>query len=409
MEENNLLNATFFVANRERLGTLFTGTAPIILTAHGIMQHAGDSTYPFKQDSNFWYLTGIEEPDVILVIDKGKEFLIVPEREATRRAFDGAVDKSKLSALSGISEILDENEGWKRLAARLKKVKTVATLAAPPAYIDTFGFYTNPARSVLINRLRDNNPNLELLDLRQHLAMMRMVKQPSEIAAIQQAIDITGETIKDIRRKRETYAFEYEIEAALSFGFRKRGAKGHAFSPIVAAGSNASVIHYTNNNAPIKQRDLLLLDVGADVSNYAADITRTIARFEPTKRQRKIYEAVREVQDYAYELLRPGISIRAYEKNIEHFMGEKLRSLGLIKVVEHEFIRHYYPHATSHFLGLDVHDAGDYDRMLEPGVVLTVEPGIYIPEEGIGVRIEDDVLITESGIDILTKKITRDL
>ncbi len=357
MEENNFFTAAFFVANRERLCTLFTGTAPIILTAHGIMQHAGDSTYPFKQDSNFWYLTGIEEPDVVLVIDKGKEFLIVPEREATRRAFDGAIDKRKLSAISGISEILDENEGWKRLSARLKKVKTVATLAAPPAYIDTFGFYTNPARSVLINRLRDNNPNIELLDLRQHLSMMRMVKQSQEIAAIQRAIDITGETIKDVRRKRDSFAFEYEIEASLSFGFRKRGARGHAFSPIVATGSNASIIHYTDNNAAINQRDLLLLDVGAEVHNYAADITRTIARHEPTKRQRKVYDAVREVQDYAYDLLHPGISIRAYEKNIEQFMGEKLRSLGLIKVVEHEFIRHYYPHATSHFLGLGVHEA----------------------------------------------------
>ncbi len=409
MEENNNFNAAFFAANRERLRSLFTGTAPIVLTANGILQHAGDSTYAFKQDSNFWYLTGIDEPDIILVIDKAKEYFIVPEREATRRAFDGAIDHSLISSISGVPEVLDEAAGWKRLTTRLKKVKTLATLAPPPAYVDTFGFYTNPARSTLINRLRDINPELELLDLRQHLAMMRMVKQAPEIAALQQAIDITGEAIKDFRKRRDSYSFEYEVEAALSFGFRKRGAKGHAFTPIVAAGSNASVIHYTNNNSAIKPKDLLLLDVGAEVSNYAADVSRTIARAEPTKRQRKLYEAVREVQDYAFELLRPGISIRAYEKNIEHFMGEKLRALGLIKVVEHEFIRHYYPHATSHFLGLDVHDAGDYDRMLEPGVVLTVEPGIYIPEEGIGIRIEDDVLITEDGIDILTKKISREL
>ena len=407
MEDN--FTAEFFSANRERLRSLFTGTAPIVLTANGILQHAGDSTYPFKQDSNFWYLTGINEPDVVLVLDKGKEYLIVPERESVRKAFDGDVSKVALSEVSGIADVLDGTAGWKRLQSRVKKVKTLATIAAPPAYVDVFGFYTNPARASLITKLREINPEAELLDLRQHLSVMRTVKQPPEIIALRHAIAVTGETIKDIRRKRDTFGYEYEIEAALSYGFRKRGSSGHAFTPIVAAGANASTIHYTSNNAKINDKDLILLDVGAESNSYAADVSRTFAYSEPSKRQRTVYEAVREVQDYAFNLLRPGISIKSYEKSVEHFMGEKLRALGLIKVVEKEFIRHYYPHATSHFLGLDVHDAGDYDRLLEPGVVLTVEPGIYIPEEGLGIRIEDDVLITEDGIEILTEKISRDL
>ena len=159
----------------------------------------------------------------------------------------------------------------------------------------------------------------------------------------------------------------------------------------------------------IPKKALVLLDVGAESSQYAADISRTYAIGEPTKRQQQIHEAVIEVQDYAFGLLKPGVMLAEYEKQVTHFMGEKLRSLGLIKNVEDDEIRKYFPHATSHFLGYDVHDVGDYSRPLEPGVVMTVEPGIYIPEEGIGVRIEDDVLITTTGIEILTEQLPRDL
>lgn len=405
----DLFEAEFFIGNRRRLKTLFQGKAPIVLTANGLLQHAGDSTYPFKQDSNFWYLTGVNEPDVVLVMDKNKEYLIVPSREGVRKAFDGDIDIIKLASVSGIAEVVDEATGWKRLQSRLKKVKSLATVSAPPVYAEVFGFYTNPARTTLINKLRDINPGAEMLDLRQHLAVMRMTKQPPELAAIKSAIKITGDTIKEVHHKIAKFGNEYEIEASLTYGFRRRGSSGHAFTPIVAAGANASVIHYIDNNSEILLKDLVLLDVGAEVSNYAADISRTFSRVEPTKRQRAVYEVVRDVQDYAFGLLGPGVLMREYEQKVEYYMGEKLRELGLIKVIEKEKVRQYYPHSVSHFLGLDVHDAGDYERPLEPGTVLTVEPGIYIPEEGLGVRIEDDVLVTESGITILTEKINRDL
>src|SRR5207249_1904686 len=151
------------------------------------------------------------------------------------------------------------------------------------------------------------------------------------------------------------------------------------------------------------------VDIGAEVEHYASDITRTHSIGTPSRRQRAVHEAVLEVQKYGFSLLRPGVLMREYEESIEHFMGEKLRELGLIKTITHENVRTFYPHATSHFLGLNVHDIGDYDRPLEPGVVLTVEPGIYIAEEGIGIRIEDDVLITETGIKVLSDKLSRDL
>ncbi|HSW98504.1 MAG TPA: Xaa-Pro aminopeptidase [Candidatus Saccharimonadales bacterium] len=403
----------FFAANRERLRQLFTGTAPIVLTAFGAQQRSADEAYPFKQDGSFWYLTGVDEPDVILVMDKGREYLIVPKREAVIETFDGAIDTEDLARRSGIKDVLTEKEGWKQLEARLKKVRHVATLAAPQAYLDFYGMYTNPARRRLIARIKEINPHADLLDLRQHLSRMRMVKQPLEIQALQRAIDITAESIKEVTRpvRLAKYAYEYELEADITRGFRRRGAEGHGFSPIVAGGARACTLHNVANNAALASDELVILDIGASYNHYVADISRTISlNGRPSRRQQQVHEAVQQAQDYAYSLLKPGVLLREYEKQIEAFVGEKLRELGLIKSITQEAVRaQYFPHATSHFLGLDAHDAGDYDEPLKPGTVITVEPGIYIRAEAIGVRIEDDVLITEDGCEVLTRKLPREL
>jgi Xaa-Pro aminopeptidase len=402
-----MFGSDFFAANRERLCQLFTGTAPIVITANGLMQRGSDEAYQFHQDSNFWYLTGISHPDIVLVLDKGKEYLIVPGRSDSREAFDGAIDSAELTRQSGISTILGEKEGWKQLENRMKRVKHLATLAPPPGYVDAWGIYTNPARARLVKRCKEANPHLELLDLRTHLARMRMIKLPQEVDALQQAIDITAATLKDVARKRQLakYAHEYEIEADITQGFRKRGARGHAFTPIVAAGANACTLHHVENNGRLAKNDFVVLDVGAEVIHYSADITRTVCLGEPTRRQQAVFDAVAASQEYAYSLLKPGVQLRAYEKQMVEFIGEKLRELGLIKTIKEEQVRQYFPHATSHHLGLDTHDAGDYDRALDVGAVITVEPGIYIPEEGIGVRLEDDIIITTDGVQVLSAQL----
>ena len=404
-------NSDFFAGNRQRLRELFTGTAPIVVTANGLLQRGGDSSFPFAQDANFWYLTGIDEPDLILVMDRDKEYLIVPTRSQSRQAFDGVLDEKTLTKVSGIKLVYDESAGWEQLRNRLKKVKHVATIAAPAPYIDAYGLYTNPSRSSLVHRLKAEKNELELLDLGPHISRLRMIKQEPEIGAIQQAIDITVSSLKASfsKAKLSRYAHEYEIEAEVAKGFRSRGAEGHAFAPIVASGQRACTLHYVENSGKLSADELLVADVGAEVDHYAADITRTIALGKPSARQLAVHSAVLEVQEYAFGQLKPGVLLRDYEQKIEHFMGEKLRELNLIKTIEHDAIRKYYPHATSHFLGLNVHDVGDYDRPLEPGVVLTVEPGIYIAEESIGIRIEDDVLVTEKGIEILSRKLSREL
>ncbi len=401
----------FFAGNRQRLRALFTGTAPIVVAGNGLLQRGSDSAYSFAQDANFWYLTGIDEPDLLLVLDRDKEYLIVPGRSASREAFDGAVEHEPLIRRSGIQTIYDDKAGWDMLSGRLKKVKHAATLAVPPAYADHFGLYTNPARGALVARLKDCKPELELLDLNSHLTRLRMVKQPVELAAIQSAIDITIRSIKDATRpaRLRGYSFEYELEAQLTMGFRKRGAAGHAFEPIVASGERACTLHNVANNGVLAADELLLMDIGAEVEHYAADISRTISLSVPTRRQQAVHAAVLDVQQFGFGLLRPGVLLKDYEQQIEHYMGEKLRELGLIKTITHEDVRAYYPHATSHFLGLNVHDVGEYSRPLEVGMVLTVEPGIYIPREAIGVRIEDDVMITPRGITILSDGLSREL
>jgi Xaa-Pro aminopeptidase len=404
-------NSEFFIGNRQRLRDLFTGTAPIVLTANGLLQRGGDVIYGFSQDASFWYLTGINEPDITLVMDRDKEYLIVPERSVQREAFDGKTPGEELSRVSGIQTIYDHETGWKQLGVRLKKVKHVATLANAPAYIETYSLYTNPARAAITTRLKSYNAALELLDLSPHLIRMRMIKQAPEIAAIQAAIDITIASFKDATRptRLQKYTYEYELEAAITQGFRARGALGHSFEPIVAGGERAVTIHNLANNGALAADELIVIDIGAEVEHYAADISRTIGLGTVSRRQRAVHEAVQEVQRQAFDLLKPGVMMRDYEQQIEQLMGEKLRELGLIKTIAHDAVRHYYPHATSHFLGLNVHDIGDYERPLEPGIVMTVEPGIYIPEEGIGVRIEDDILITPKGNKILSDKLSREL
>lgn len=401
----------FFAANRLRLRELFTGTAPIIVTANGLLQRGGDSTFGFEQDASFWYLTGIDEPDILLIMDRDKEYLIVPGRSAVREAFDGSVADEDLERVSGISTIYDEKAGWEQLQGRLRKVKHIATLAASPGYVEQFGMYTNPARARLVERLKAEKTDIELLDLSPHLSRMRMIKQPAELAAIQQAIDITAASIKESLKptKLAKYAYEYEVEAELIRGYRRRGASGHSFDPIVASGAHACTLHNVANNGTLASDELLLVDTGAQFQHYAADITRTVSHGQPSRRQQAVYAAVLETQEFAMNLLAPGVLLREYEEHVEHFMGEKLRELGLIKTINHDDVRKYYPHSTSHFLGLNVHDTGDYDRPLEAGIVITVEPGIYIPEEGIGIRIEDDILITDKHVKVLSGKLSRDL
>ena len=232
------------------------------------------------------------------------------------------------------------------------------------------------------------------------------------MTALKQAINITVDTLQTALqpKRRSSYKFEYELEAEISYGFRRRGAMGHAFDPMIGAGRNAATIHSLANASPVAPQDLVVVDVGAEVEHYDADITRTISiNRRPNARQQAVYQAVLAVHKFALSLQKPGALIRDNERAVEEFLGRQLLELGLITTPTRNNIRRYFPHATSHFLGIDPHDAGDYNQPLVPGVVLTVEPGIYIPEENLGARIEDDILITNQGFDNLSGRLSYDL
>ncbi len=399
-----LFSAEFFASNRQRLQDEL-GSNLIVLSANGLLQRSSDTTFPFRQDSNFWYLTGISEPDYVLVINGSSTFLIEPKRWEHRDQWDGVVDKKALTAASGIGEIEEHHAGWTRLDLLIRKYKKVHTFTPAEAYVEHFGFYTNPARAHLLDQLKKHR-KLELVDIRKNLARLRQNKQKPEIQAIQRAIDITAASLALVQKKITKYKNECEVNADLTREFIRRGADGHAYSPIIGAGRNAAIIHYVDNNQPIQPGDLLLLDVGAEFAGYSADITRTLATGPLTKRQKDVYAAVKRVQTKAFELLKPGVDMKEYEAKADQIMAVELKKLGLIEdITDKKKLKKYYPHLISHFLGLDTHDAADYTQPLAAGMILTVEPGIYIPEENIGIRIEDNVLVTENGIKILSEKI----
>jgi Xaa-Pro aminopeptidase len=402
-------SADFFASNRRKLRQAVGGEAPIVVTTNGVMQRSGDEPYKFRQDSGFYYLTGIDTPDLVLVMTTHETYLIAPTLTFEREAFDGAHDTAAFAARSGIDTLYNEKEGWAKLKTALQKHNAVATPAALPEHMKRHGLYANPARRRLISKLKRTVPQLAVQDIRPQLAELRSYKQPAELLALRRAIDITIETIEEIRKPAflRSIHHEYNLEAAISYGFRNRGSAGHAFSPIVAAGKNAATIHHMSNNDPVTEGDMIIVDIGAEFEHYAADISRTLCSRPLEGRKKQVYEAVLAVQNFALSQLKHGCVPLDYEKAVEAYMGEQLRALKLVQEPTHEAIRRYFPHATSHFLGLDTHDAGDYRKPYEAGMVITCEPGIYIPEEGIGVRIEDDVLITANGYELLTSACPR--
>lgn len=406
-----IFTADFFTANRRRLQTLVGEDACIIIPAAGQLQKTADEAYTFRQDSNFWYLTGINEPDALLVIQGIQEFLILPERDEVYEIFNGKSSAALLKAQSGIQECLTAKTGNKKLRNLIKSIASVHTTLPPDEYIEHFGFYANPARAALKKKLLAIDSSLKFIDIRSELATLREIKQPEELAAIQAAINVTASAIKMVRRdiQKGTYQYENEVEADITHVFAKSDSRGgHAFAPIVASGERGCILHNVSNDGLIEKGQTVIIDIGAHHSYYASDITRTItAGGKPSARQQAIYAAVLETQAYAISLLKPGILLHEYEKEVAVCIGEKLVELGIIKRATPKSIRKYFPHSTSHFLGLDTHDVGHYDKPLRPGMVLTVEPGIYVPDEAIGVRIEDDVLITPEGCKVLSEAIPK--
>jgi Xaa-Pro aminopeptidase len=329
----------------------------------------GDVHYLFRQDSDFLYITGLSVPGLRLTSLDGEIILWrEPITEMDQIWWHEKLEDGELTDLSWIRDI---------------------------RHIDEYDEYI---ANINFNERFDHKP---------HIEDIRMKKDPSEIDKLREAIRVTKIAFAEVERWLIPWMYEYEIEAIIAWVFR-RYHMTEGYPTIVASGPNACILHYTRHTRQIERGDLVLIDAGAEYMGYTADMTRTIIVWDMSLRQRVVIESVERVKEYAESILRPGLGLVEYESFVRANMTRELENLGLIDPSfsqdEKNFLsRKYYPHRTSHFLWLDVHDVGSRDTILEPNMVITVEPGIYIRDEGIGVRIEDDILVTESGRKNLSK------
>ena len=390
------MTSEFYARNRVLLAKSLQG-AVYVLTGYTAMQLTHDQAGPFVQEANFWYLTGIEQPDWLVIVDgsTGEEWLVKPQIDEMHEVFDGSLGAARATEISGIKKVVAHDEGVALLRKLAKKHSIVYTVENSP-YSDRFNFSLNPAISANKKMLERTFPSV--VDCQKELAKLRAIKQPEEIKAIQKAINLTIDAFGRVKQTLGSAKYEYDIEAEFTYHFKRNGGANHAYDPIIATGKNACTLHYINNKSKLLARQFVLMDVGARVDGYAADITRTYIKGEPTKRQKEVHQAVEAAHHGIISLLEPELPVEEYMRGVDTRMKKALKDLGLLKDEnDTETYRNYFPHAVSHGLGVDVHDSLGGARFFEAGMVLTVEPGIYIPEEGIGIRIEDDILITQTG------------
>jgi Xaa-Pro aminopeptidase len=388
---------------------------------------SNDTHYRYRQSSDLLYLTGFDEPESIAVISPSaqmKYMLFVRPRDPEREIWDGrraGVDGARSSF--GADEAFPIEEFREKLADILNGAQNLYYRMGDgnPELDQTI--INQIARLRSMGR-KGYTPPQAIVDPGLILHEMRLIKTEDEIKLMQRAADIAAEAHRLAMEEARPGRKEYEIEALIEYHFRKSGAAAPAYTSIVGGGANATILHYINNDAELRDGDLLLIDAGAEYQGYASDITRTFpvnGRF--TKAQREIYELVLEAQTACIEMTRPGVSMDDLHNLSVEILTEGMVRLGLLqgevaKLIEEEKYKQFYMHRLGHFLGLDVHDVGRYQvngqsRPLESGMVITVEPGIYIAADtkdipaqyvGIGVRIEDDVLITQAGHRVLTDK-----
>ena len=411
------IDPNLFINNRKKLTKYLKPNSLVILNANDVMPTNTDGVMPFFQNSDLFYLSGIDQAATLLVLypdapnPQQRELLFIKETSAHHKIWEGAThDKVSAASISGISQI-----HW---LGELEQFLHTLMGQAHHIYLNT----NEHARAAINVTTRDgrfihwcqNNYPLHAYErLAPIMQQLRVVKSPLEIALMQQACTITEEGFRRVVPTIQPGMVEYEIEGAFAYEFIRRGASGFAYAPIVASGPSTCTLHYTSNNQTCQDGDLLLLDIGANYANYHTDLTRVLpisGKF--TKRQRAVYNAVLRVMDTAKQLLVPGHTLPKYHKEIGKIMENELVGLGLLdaKTIKNQdpnnpAYKRYFMHGTSHHIGLSTHDLGDIYQPLACNMVLTIEPGIYIPEERIGIRLENNVVIRENGVEDLTAHI----
>ncbi len=416
-----------FAARRRRfLEAMEPGSVAVFPTAHEI-RRSNDTEFPFRPDSDFFYLTGFDEPDAVAVLQKGRGVpftLFVRPRDKERETWTG-----RRAGPEGAIERYGADEAFSigQLDGKMSQILENATTVYfhLGRYSDADGRFVGWLNGVRA-KPRQALPPRRILDPMATLGEMRLFKTEEDLPLLRRAVAVSAEAHREAMAVARPGMREYEIQAVVEYVFRRRGAQAPGYNTIVGAGANATVLHYVTNRDPLPDGALLLLDAGAEVDGYTGDITRTYpvnGRF--TAAQRALYEAVLEAQARAIAATKPGATILgiheiATRALVEGMVANRLLEGTVDGNLESEAYKRFYMHRTSHWLGMDVHDVGDYlaggeSRRLEPGMVITIEPGLYVPPDeklpsaadpafsGMGIRIEDDVLVTPTGHEILSR------
>jgi Xaa-Pro aminopeptidase len=404
-----LINSDLFTTNRKNFMAQMQPNSLAIFNSNDIYPVSADSTLPFAQHRDIFYLSGVDQEESILVLfpdcpkEKHREILFLKETNEHIAVWEGEkLTKEKAFETSGIKTVY-----WLQ---DLEKVLFELMTQSETVYINTNEHYranveTETREARFTKWLKAKYPAHRVAKSNPILQRLRSVKSPIELAIMQRACDITESGFKRVLKFVKPGVWEYNIEAEFMHEFLNNRSKGFAYTPIIASGNNANVLHYIENNQQCKDGDLILMDVGAEYANYSSDMSRTIpvnGRF--TARQKEVYNAVNRVKDEATKLLVPGAYWESYHVEVGKLMTSELLGLGLLDKadVQNEnpdwpAYKKYFMHGTSHHIGLDTHDYGLLHEPIQANMVFTVEPGIYIPEEGFGIRLEDDVVVQESG------------
>ena len=406
------IDSKLFIKNRAKFVAQMIPNSIAVFNSNDTFSTGADSTLPFEQHRNIFYLSGVDQEESILVLfpdaknQTHKEILFLKETNDHIAIWEGAkLNKSQATAASGVETVLWLDQFESVFEQLMSEAKTL--------YFNNNNHYRQAVEMEtredrFIKTVRQKFPNHKIEHNFPIMEVLRGVKEPEEIALIQNACDITEKGFKRVLGFVKPGVMEYEIEAEYAHEFLKNRSKGFAYTPIIGSGYNACVLHYIENNQICKAGDMLLMDVGAEYANYASDMTRTIpvsGRF--TARQKAVYQAVLNVKNEATKRLLPGTRWDEYHVEVGKLMTSELLGLGLIDRAdvqnenpERPAYKKYFMHGTSHHMGLDTHDFGPLKTPMKANMVFTVEPGIYIPEEKMGIRLEDDVVIQPKGTPI---------
>jgi Xaa-Pro aminopeptidase len=399
----------FFIENRKRLLSIIPDNSICIIFSGKPVQKSADEMYQFLPNRNFYYLTGLSQDNLVLILsrtnNKNKEMLwLEPNNPVLSRWVGEKMNREEATNISGITSI-DNLENLENFLHR-----ELTSFPCPDIFLDLERRSykdTSSYTQLYAGNMLSKYPYIRIQNLYPMMCDLRRVKTPEEVQKIRKAIEITHLGLDRMAKFCKPGMKEYELEAHFDFVLKTNGVQEHAFHTIAASGSNAATLHYNENNCEMKDGDLVLLDLGAQFEMYNADITRTMpVNGKFNSRQKELYQIVLDTQLHVIEKIKPGIPFTSLNEECKSNLCQCCQSIGLIHADTELF--EYYFHGVSHYLGLDTHDVGKTDE-LRPGMIVTVEPGLYLRSENIGIRIEDNILITETGHENLSKKIPKSI